>query len=43
PHETVPETRATFICRHCGATMIVIDILARTAPIRAPPTRRGQT
>jgi hypothetical protein len=23
--------------RHCGAPMIVIDILERTAPIRAPP------
>jgi hypothetical protein len=35
--DTVIETRPTFICRHCGAPMIVIDILARTAPIRAPP------
>ncbi|SAL87373.1 Putative transposase [Caballeronia arvi] len=43
PHETVIETRPAFICRHCGAPMIVIDILARTAPIRAPPTRRGET
>ncbi|MBB5464235.1 hypothetical protein HDG32_000328 [Paraburkholderia sp. CI2] len=41
-HETVIETRPAFICRHCGAPMIVIDILARTAPIRAPPTRRGE-
>jgi len=32
-----------FICRHCGAPMIVIDILARSAPIRAPPMRRDQT
>jgi len=37
PHETVMETRPVFICRHCGAPMIVIDILERTAPIRAPP------
>jgi len=43
PHETVIETRPAFICRHCGAPMIVVDILARTAPIRAPPTRRGET
>ena len=43
PHETVIETRPAFVCRHCGAPMIVIDILARTAPIRAPPTRRGET
>ncbi|MDF3888563.1 IS91 family transposase [Cupriavidus basilensis] len=34
---------AVFICRHCGAPMIVIEILERTAPIRAPPKRRGQT
>lgn len=26
-----------FICPHCGAPMIVIDILTRTVPIRAPP------
>lgn len=34
---------AAFVCRHCGAPMIVIEILERTAPIRAPPKRRGQT
>jgi hypothetical protein len=34
---------AVFVCRHCGAPMIVIEILERTAPIRAPPKRRGQT
>src|SRR5258706_9145841 len=32
-----------FVCRHCGAPMIVIEILERTAPIRAPPMRRGET
>lgn len=42
-HETVIETRPAFICRHCGAPMIVIDILTRTAPIRAPPTCRDET
>ncbi|CAB3808791.1 IS91 family transposase ISAzo26 [Paraburkholderia ultramafica] len=31
-----------FVCRHCGAPMIIIEILKRTAPIRAPPMRRGQ-
>jgi len=31
----------TFICRHCGAPMIIIDILLRSHPIRAPPTSRG--
>ncbi|MGF6371644.1 hypothetical protein OKW40_004394 [Paraburkholderia sp. RAU6.4a] len=35
-------TRApTFICRHCGAPMIIIEIVLRTHPIRAPPTLRG--
>lgn len=41
--DTVIETPPTFICRHCGAPMIVIDILERTAPIRAPPISRGAT
>lgn len=41
--DTVIETRPTFICRHCGAPMIVIDILQRTAPIRAPPISRSAT
>jgi len=35
--------RPAFVCRHCGAPMIVIEILERTAPIRAPPMRRGGT
>jgi hypothetical protein len=43
PHDTVIENCPTFICRHCGAPLIVIDILARSAPIRAPPMCRGQT
>ncbi|MGF6473074.1 hypothetical protein [Paraburkholderia youngii] len=41
--DPIVETRAPFICRHCGAPMIVIDILERTAPIRAPPISRGAT
>jgi len=43
PDDAAIETRPVFICRHCGAPMIVVDILARSAPIRAPPTRRDQT
>jgi len=43
PDDTVIQTRPVFICRHCGAPMIVIDILARSAPIHAPPMRRSQT
>jgi hypothetical protein len=42
PDDTVTETRPAFICRHCGAPMIVIEILERTAPIRAPPMCRGR-
>jgi hypothetical protein len=30
----------TFVCPHCGATMIVVEIFARSQPIRAPPTLR---
>ncbi|MFL9966575.1 transposase, partial [Paraburkholderia sediminicola] len=37
PHDAVVVDRPTFICRHCGAPMLVIDILTRTVPIRAPP------
>jgi len=31
----------TFLCPHCGATMIVIETFARTQSIRAPPTLRA--
>jgi hypothetical protein len=41
--DAIIEVRPVFTCRHCGAPMIVIDILARSAPIRAPPMRRDQT
>lgn len=27
----------TFICRHRGSSMVIIDILQRSRPIRAPP------
>ncbi|RDK06298.1 IS91 family transposase [Cupriavidus lacunae] len=43
PDDPGVATPAVFVCRHCGAPMIVIEILERTAPIRAPPKRRGQT
>jgi hypothetical protein len=36
-HDTITGDRPTFFCRHCGAPMLVIDILTRTVPIRAPP------
>jgi hypothetical protein len=28
------------VCRHCGSPMIIIDILHRSQPIRAPPAQR---
>jgi predicted RNA-binding Zn-ribbon protein involved in translation (DUF1610 family) len=30
-----------FVCPHCGAAMIVVEILLRGQPIRAPPSQRG--
>ena len=30
-----------FVCPHCGAAMIVVEILMRGQPIRAPPSQRG--
>jgi hypothetical protein len=42
PQDAVVAVRPAFVCRHCGAPMIVIEILERTAPIRAPPMRRGE-
>src|SRR5271169_1604723 len=35
--EPISHAQPTFVCRHCGAAMIVVDILARVKPIRAPP------
>ncbi len=29
--------RPTFVCRHCGAPMIVIETFTRAQPIRGPP------
>src|SRR5258708_1982446 len=41
PEDTGPAVRPAFICRHCGAPMIVIEVLQRSAPIRAPPAQRA--
>jgi hypothetical protein len=39
---TSPDTaQPTFVCRHCSSPMIIIDILQRSQPIRAPPAQRG--
>jgi hypothetical protein len=29
--------RPTFVCRHCGASMLIIETFARTQHIRGPP------
>jgi hypothetical protein len=31
------QQRSVFVCPDCGAEMIVVDVVARTLPIRAPP------
>lgn len=36
-----PAEPPTFVCPCCGAAMIVIETLARTPAIRAPPDLRG--
>lgn len=33
--------RATFVCVHCGAPMVIVQTLARERAIRAPPQNRG--
>jgi len=33
--------KPTFICRHCGAAMIIVQTFARGEPIRAPPQQAG--
>jgi Putative transposase/Transposase zinc-binding domain len=42
-HPTATDTttrtaRPTFLCRHCGAPMLIIQILERAQHIRAPPS-----
>jgi len=34
------QQRSVFVCPDCGAEMIVVDVVARTLPIRAPPVLR---
>jgi hypothetical protein len=41
PDDTGPAVHPAFICRHCGAPMIVIEVLQRSPPIRAPPAQRA--
>jgi len=46
-HDAVEATATAaapvFVCRHCGAAMLIVDILARTPDIRAPPMPRPQS
>jgi hypothetical protein len=37
PKQTAASAPPTFVCRHCGAPMIVIETFAPTFHIRAPP------
>ena len=30
-------SKPAFVCRHCGAAMIIVQTFARGQPIRAPP------
>jgi hypothetical protein len=32
------EAAPTFVCRHCGAAMMIVEVLRRAQTIRAPPT-----
>jgi hypothetical protein len=34
----VVSDKPTFVCAHCGATMLIVQIFARATSIRAPPT-----
>jgi hypothetical protein len=38
-----PSIRPTFVCRHCGAPMLIIETFARTQHIRGPPRPPGST
>jgi hypothetical protein len=35
----IADDKPRFVCRHCGAAMIIVQIFARDAQIRAPPAR----
>src|SRR6516225_8061583 len=37
PHGESRSTAPTFLCQHCGAPMIIIEMLPRSHHIRAPP------
>ena len=41
PEAPVANVQPTFVCPHCGAAMIIIEIFTRGEPICAPPTLRA--
>ena len=40
PDEPTAIVQPIFVCRDCGAAMLIIETFARGQPIRAPPTQR---
>jgi hypothetical protein len=40
PEAVAANIAPTFVCPHCGAAMIIVEVLARGQPIRAPPLLR---
>ena len=40
PDEPTAIVQPLFICRDCGAAMLIIETFARGQPIRAPPPQR---
>jgi hypothetical protein len=41
PEAAAANIAPTFVCPHCGAAMIIVEIFARGQPIRAPPLWRA--
>ena len=41
PEAQAGHVQPTFVCRCCGAAMVVVELLARRPAIRAPPPRSG--
>jgi rubrerythrin len=41
PQPVAANLQPTFVCPHCGAAMIIIQIFARGETIRAPPAQRA--
>ena len=33
----ITDDKPRFVCRHCGSAMLIVQIFARNAQIRAPP------